>query len=95
MLVASCASSRVSLNLPAEGCSTLAETILGRDTPHAVLGASGDADLDWKLYGAAETGQVTVANRDKRDGLTIIQRCEARDAASAARINRSWWRFGL
>ena len=60
-----------------------------------MLGDSGDADLDWKLYATGETGQLNVANRDKKDGLTIIQRCEARDAQSAAKINRPWWRpFG-
>lgn len=90
-LASGCASFRVSL--PAEGCSVLAETVLNRDTPHATLGDSGDTDLDWKLYGAAETGQVNIANLDKRAGFTIIQRCEERDARSAERINRPWYQF--
>jgi DNA-binding transcriptional regulator YdaS (Cro superfamily) len=90
-LVAGCASSRVFL--PAEGCSSLAEGILGRVTPHAVLGDSGDADLDWKLYGAAETGQVNSANLDKKDGLAIIQRCEKRDADAASKVNAPAWQF--
>lgn len=88
---AACASYRVST--PAEGCSVLAAPVLARVTPHAPLGASGDSLLDWQLYGAAETGQLNIANRDKADGLSIIQKCEERDARAQAKINAPFWAF--
>ena len=91
-LAASCASSRA-IRPPAEGCSTLAEPILGRVTPHATIGASGDAALDWQLYGVGETGQLNVANNDKAAGLSIIQRCEARDKRAYDKITAPWWAF--
>lgn len=89
---ASCASSRA-IRPPAEPCSSLAEPILGRVTPHAAIGASGDAALDWQLYGVAETGQLNIANNDKADGLSIIQRCEARDKRAYDKITAPWWAF--
>ena len=92
LLVASCASSRA-IRPPAEGCSTFAAPILSRVTPHAQLGNSGDAALDWQLYGVAETAQLNTANRDKADGLAIIQACEARDQRAYRRINAPWWAF--
>lgn len=90
-LAASCASSRVVA--PVEGCSTLAESILNRDTPHAEIGNTGDVALDWQLYGTAETGQLTIANRDKRDGFTVIRKCEERDAKAIRKINAPFWAF--
>lgn len=89
--VASCASSRVLA--PADGCSVLAEPILGRPTPHAQIANSGDPVLDAQNYGLAETGQLNAANRDKADGLAIIQRCEARDQRAFRRINAPWYAF--
>lgn len=91
-LVSSCASSNT-LTGPAEGCSKLAEPVLGRVVGHATLGNSGDAAKDWQLYGLDETGRLNQSERDKRDGLAIIQMCEARDAATARRINAPWFAF--
>lgn len=76
----------------ATGCSELARPILMRQTPHAELGDSGDVALDWQLYGAAETGQLTKANDDKSTGFAIINACEVRDATITARLARPWWR---
>lgn len=91
-LAASCASSRA-IRPPAEGCSSLAEPILGRVTPHAAIGASDDAALDWQLYGVAETGQLNIANNDKADGFAIIKKCEARDKRAYDKITAPWWAF--
>lgn len=76
----------------ATGCSELARPILTRQTPHAEIGDSGDVALDWQLYGAAETGQLTRANDDKATGFAIINACEVRDATIAASLGRPWWR---
>jgi hypothetical protein len=93
LLVASCASSRVVP--PVEGCSSLAAPILGRVTPHAEIGDSGDPALDWQLYGTAETGQLNSANSDKKIGLEIIRGCEARDAQAFRKINAPWYAFWI
>lgn len=74
----------------ATGCSALAEAILTRTTPHAELADSGDALLDWQLYGTAEAGQLNAANDDKRTGFEIIRGCEARDAEAARPRWRLW-----
>ena len=92
LLVAGCASSNV-LTAPAEGCSVLAAPVLERVTPHAVLGNTGDAALDWQLYGTAETVQLNSANRDKADGLKVLRLCEERDQRSYRKINAPWWAF--
>ena len=76
----------------ATGCSELARPILTRSTPHAEIGDSGDATLDWQLYGAAETGQLNKANDDKATGFAIINACEVRDAEVTARLSRPWYR---
>lgn len=76
----------------ASGCSELARPILTRDTPHAELGDSGDATLDWQLYGTAETGQLNKANDRARTGFGIINACERRDAEIRAHLERPWYR---
>jgi hypothetical protein len=76
----------------ATGCSELARPILTRDTPHASLGETGDPEMDWQLYGLAETGALNQANDDKRTGFQIINACEARDAEVKARLERPWYR---
>lgn len=72
----------------ANGCSRLAEPILSKPTPHAVLGSSGDELLDYQLFAPAESAQLNKANDDKLTALTIIQRCEERDQAVIDRMNR-------
>lgn len=83
-LVSGCASSNREL-----ACAELAAPLLGRSVGSAVLGSSGDPALDWQLFGVEQTGRLQQAERDKTDGLTIMQRCEA--LRSEARARR-WWR---
>lgn len=89
--VSGCASS-ILAPAPAEGCSTLVPSRMAEPVPSAVIGDSGDAALDWQLFGVAQTGQLAVANRDKADALAIVRQCEARDARARERIERPWWR---
>jgi hypothetical protein len=62
-------------------------------TPSAVLQQSDDPSLDAQVFGIEQTGQLNIANRDKTDGFTIIERCEARDAAAIRHITRPFWAF--
>lgn len=91
LLASACAHS-IQVHAPAEGCSTLVAGRWGEPVPSAVLQDSGDAALDWQLFGIGQTGQLNIANRDKADALETIRRCEARDAAAIERIERPWWR---
>lgn len=90
MLAAGCATSTQVL-APREGCSSLISGRWAEDVPSAVLERSGDAALDWQLFGIAQTGQLKIANRDKADALETIRRCEARDAEVVERLGRPWW----
>lgn len=60
---------------------------------HAEIGDSGDAALDWQLYGSAETGKLNLANSHIVGGWAIVSGCEARDARAAKRINAPFWQF--
>lgn len=91
-LAASCASSRV--EAPAEGCSVFAEPILGRVVGHATLDESAADPLEaWRDYGLDETGRLTQSERDKKDGLSVIKICEARDQRAYRAINAPWYAF--
>lgn len=61
------------------------------DTPSARLRNSGDPTEDAQVFGLEQTGQLNIANRDKRDGFATIEMCERRDAAAARRITRPWY----
>lgn len=63
----------------------------GEPVPSAVLDNSGDPALDWQVFGIAQTGQLSIANRDKADALETVRRCEARDAAAVREVERPWW----
>lgn len=93
-LGAGCATSPPVL-APRDGCSTLIADRWAEDVPSAVLERSGDAALDWQLFGIAQTGQLKIANRDKADALETIRRCEARDAQAVERIEQPWWQLLL
>lgn len=91
-LASACASS-IQVHAPVEGCSTLVAERWTQPTPSAVLGETGDATLDWQLFGVAQTGQLNIANADKAAVLETVRRCEARDAAAIREVERPWWRL--
>lgn len=91
LLATSCASSRVSA--PVEGCSVFGEAILGNVVGHATLADSGVPLDDWRNYALDETGRLTQSERDKKDGLAVIELCEARDQRAYRAINAPWYAF--
>jgi hypothetical protein len=91
LLASGCASS-IQVLAPRDGCSTLIASRWADPVSSAALEDSGDAALDWQLFGVAQTGQLNIANRDKADALETIRRCEARDAAAVRQIELPWWR---
>lgn len=92
LLASGCAGS-IQVLAPAEGCSSIVAQRYREATPSAVLQDSGSAELDWQLFGLAQTGQLNIANADKAALLETIERCEARDAAARREIERPWWRI--
>jgi hypothetical protein len=47
---------------------------------------------DWEKFGDAQTAQLDKANGRVADTLAIVEGCEKRDAATAARLAAPWWK---
>jgi hypothetical protein len=45
---------------------------------------------DWVAFGDAAVGKLDQANGRTVDAITIVQRCEARDAAAVKHSTKSW-----
>ena len=85
---------RPSAILLASPCSTLVPTEWRRGVPAPDLPAGSTAG-DWAAFADAAVGALDRSNARTVDALTIVERCEARDAASAqASRPRPWWRLG-
>jgi hypothetical protein len=50
----------------------------------------GDTVGDWVAFADAQTGKLDQANGRTKDAITIVERCEARDAAAVKQATRSW-----
>ncbi|QLQ12161.1 MAG: hypothetical protein HZY74_01140 [Brevundimonas sp.] len=48
-------------------------------------GESGDAALDWQLFGIAQTGKLDEANDRAGAAIETVEACETRDAAARRR----------
>jgi hypothetical protein len=71
-------------------------TLLPADWREGVPGAplpSGDTVGDWISFGDAQTGRLDVANGRTRDAISIVERCEKRDAEAVRRATRKWWQI--
>lgn len=87
MLLLAASLSACSTTVPS-GCSELARGVLTTPTPHAVIGNTGDAALDWQFYGLAETAGLNAANDRAATGYAIIHGCEVRDSVAV----KPWYR---
>lgn len=78
---------------PASACSTLVPDGWADGVASARIPTSDTAG-DWIAFGDAQTGQLDKANGRTADTLTIVQKCEARDAeATKALKPRPWWKI--
>ena len=50
----------------------------------------GNTVADWVVFGEQQTGKLEVANGRTRDAITVVERCEARDAAAIKKATRGW-----
>lgn len=89
--LSACASRPVAI-LSASPCSTLVPADW-RDGVSAPALPTGSTAGDWAAFADAAVGQLDRANGRTVDALTIVERCEARDAESADALKpRPWWR---
>jgi len=63
----------------AGSCSRLVPEDWRQGVPGAELPADNTVG-GWVAFGDAQTGQLEKANGRTRDGLAIVEKCEARDA---------------
>jgi hypothetical protein len=49
---------------------------------------------EWVAFGDAQTAQLDKANGRTADALSIVEKCEARDAKAGEKARgRRWWPF--
>lgn len=60
------------------------EGVSGADLPE------GNTVGDWVAFGDAQTAQLDKANGRTVDAITIIDRCEKRDAAAVKKARTKW-----
>jgi hypothetical protein len=78
---------------PASACSTLVPEGW-RDGVDSAPIPTEDTVGKWIAFGDAQTGQLDKANGRTSDTLSIVQKCEARDAETAKALKpRPWWRI--
>lgn len=87
--LSACASHPVAI-LNASPCSTLVPADWRDGVPAPAL-PSGSTAGDWSAYADAAVGQLDKANGRAADALTIVERCEARDAEASERLKPKPW----
>lgn len=90
LLLAGCSAPTV-LSTP-NSCATLLPADWKQGVPGADL-PTGDTVGDWVAFADAQTGKLDMANGRTRDSISIIERCEARDAAAVKKATRRWYQI--
>lgn len=89
----SACASRPVIYRPASNCSTLVPEEWGADVPSADLPSVDDIG-HWIAFGDAQTGQLDKSNDRTRSSLSIVRKCEARDAETMKALEgHPWWKF--
>jgi hypothetical protein len=86
-----CASAPLTIAAPS-ACSTLIPSSHRQPVPGADLPGPAATAGDWVAFGDAQTGQLDKANGHTADVIEIVERCEARDAATVKKLSKPWWR---
>lgn len=86
----SCAGPTV-LSTP-NSCSSLIPESWSQGVAGAELPAD-DTVGSWISFGDQQTARLDQANGRTRDTITIVSKCEARDAAAVKRATRRWWQI--
>lgn len=91
--LSACATPTV-LQRPASACSTL----IPDDWKNGVEGAApplAPVVGEWIAFGDAQTGNLDKANGRTRDSITIVEKCEKRDAEAVRKLNKKWYQFWI
>jgi hypothetical protein len=70
-------------------CSSLLPQSWREGVPPPPLPDGNDVG-DWISFGDAAIGKLDVANGRTVDAITIVERCESRDAAAVKHSTKSW-----
>lgn len=55
---------------------------------------AGNTVGDWIAFGDAQTGQLDKANDRTKASITIVERCDKRDADTVKALKpKPWWQF--
>lgn len=81
-----CATSHTIVAFPTS-CSNLVPDSWKKPVPGAPL-PDGQTVGDWIAFADAQTAQLDKANGRTVDAITIVERCEARDAEAVKRATR-------
>ena len=71
----------------ASSCVDLVPSSWQLPTPPAALPLESTVGA-WEKFGDAQTAQLDKANGEKVEGLGIVKRCQARDAAALAKVRK-------
>lgn len=74
--------------------SASCSALLPPEWKQGVAGAplpEGDTVADWVSFADAQTGKLDQANSRTHDAITIVERCEARDAAAVKKATRNFF----
>jgi hypothetical protein len=71
----------------ASSCVDLVPSSWQLPTPGAPLPAESTVGA-WEKFGDAQTAQLDKANGEKVEGLGIVKRCQARDAAALSKARK-------
>lgn len=60
----------------------------------AITGTLEERATNWRVFGLAQTGQLDRANQRTADSISIVEKCEKRDAETVQELTaKPWWRF--
>jgi hypothetical protein len=77
---------------PAASCASLIPEEWKQGVRGAKLPPLAADKTDWQVFGVEQTGQLDKSNGRFVDGISIFEKCEARDAEAVKQIQkRPWW----
>jgi len=77
---------------PAASCASLIPESWREGVQSAPLPSLQADKTDWQVFSVEQTGQLDKANGRTRDSISIVEKCEARDAEAVKQIQRRpWW----
>jgi hypothetical protein len=88
-LLSACASTPIVTATPSS-CAALLPAEWKQGVEGAPLPTGNDV-ADWIVFGDAQTGKLDVANGRTKDAISIVERCEARDAAAIKKASRGFF----